>query len=103
MKRYFWCALVSGWILASILAPGASGQTNPCIHFGTGLTPPFPPGFVNCQYQMWRFGSYTCAFYSCPPPASRYESCPKCTNAGAPINLLTGNTFIEQNDVRIPG
>jgi YD repeat-containing protein len=40
---------------------------------------------------------------SCPPPGW----CPTCGKGGAkasdPINLTNGNTYIQQNDVRIPG
>jgi YD repeat-containing protein len=86
---------------------GAVGhaQSNPCLHFATGIPYPFPAGFSaqNCEYQLWSFGSWTCAFYSCPPAASIVEVCPTCGTAGGPISLLTGNTFIKETDVRIPG
>ena len=44
---------------------------------------------------------------TCPPLAGPSEtnkkgSCPTC-NAASPINLVTGNTFVEENDVKIPG
>lgn len=43
---------------------------------------------------------------NCPPPQPE-EPCLACQNAAAnatqPINLGTGNTFIEQKDVRVPG
>ena len=100
--------LICTFLLASFAA-GASAQSSPCIHFGTGLTPPFPPGYISCEYQMWSFGSWTCAFFSCPPAAAVSEACQTCMkggappSGGAPINLLTGNTFIEETDVRIPG
>jgi YD repeat-containing protein len=47
---------------------------------------------------------------NCPPVKPAF--CPTCNSngagapvgqAGAPINLATGNTYIEQNDVRVPG
>jgi YD repeat-containing protein len=42
---------------------------------------------------------------SCPPVAAPAETCPFCANgtAGNPINLATGNTYIEETDVRLPG
>lgn len=43
----------------------------------------------------------------CAPPASPNETCPTCSAGdpagGAPISLATGNTFIEQVDVKLPG
>jgi YD repeat-containing protein len=39
--------------------------------------------------------------FQCVPPVS--EPCPQCLAASQPISLSTGNTFIVQNDVRIPG
>jgi YD repeat-containing protein len=40
----------------------------------------------------------------CPPQGSAYEFCLQCfLAAGQPISLSTGNTFIEETDVKIPG
>ncbi len=47
--------------------------------------------------------SYLIAQWSgCPPPPSW---CPKCSGAeaGQPISLTNGNTYIDQMDVRVPG
>jgi YD repeat-containing protein len=38
---------------------------------------------------------------TCPPPPE--DKCDDCNQAGRPINLATGNTFIEQTDLRVPG
>lgn len=46
---------------------------------------------------------------SCAPATAPDETCPTCGKgkstpaAGAPISLATGNTYIQQTDVRIPG
>jgi YD repeat-containing protein len=50
---------------------------------------------------------------TCTPLAAASESCPTCNKASAsqtspgfassPVNLATGNTYIEQSDLRIPG
>jgi YD repeat-containing protein len=44
---------------------------------------------------------YACWGSNCPPP----DWCPNCSgaDAGHPINLTNGNTYIKQTDVRIPG
>jgi Domain of unknown function (DUF6531) len=43
----------------------------------------------------------------CAPPAAAAETCPTCTaqkvQGGSPISLASGNTFIKETDVRVPG
>jgi YD repeat-containing protein len=83
----------------------ASAQSNPCLHWATGVQQPFPAGFSNsnCVYIMYSFGSYTCTYYSCPPAATPSETRGKCPFCSLPISLSAGNVDIEENDVRIPG
>ena len=50
------------------------------------------PGIFVCQVP-------TSACYRGNPE----EPCPRCTTAGKPISLATGNTYIEQTDVSVPG
>src|SRR5437879_2833831 len=77
---------------------GASyAQSNPCTFYANVPQPTGP----NCYFV--EFLGYYCPVYSCPAAAAAQEGCPKCQTAGAPISLLTGNTFIEETDVRIPG
>jgi len=49
---------------------------------------------------------------ACAPPSAPYEDCPTCAarkrqpappKGGQPINLATGNTFITQQDLSVPG
>ena len=48
---------------------------------------------------------YMCSFRrpNCSPPAVNKEVKTKCPACGDPINLATGNTYVEQTDVRVPG
>lgn len=46
-----------------------------------------------CQYQNT----------SCAPAAAPNETCPTCPHGGGPISLATGNTYIDQTDLTIPG
>jgi YD repeat-containing protein len=93
--------ICSSGVTTSAQLPGS------CWHYGTGLAGPIYPGAFNCVPDG--IGSWTCMFWSitCPPPAAPQETCPICPNGnpkgGAPISLVTGNTFIEENDVNIPG
>ena len=78
--------------------------------FTSGCVPALPPGITNCFMQ----GPWTEACQvntnQCPPDAAADETCPTCAkiraakpDAGAPISLASGNTYIQQTDVRIPG
>jgi YD repeat-containing protein len=109
-------ALIACLFVMCGLGAMALAQSDPCLHYATGIQQPFPAGFsfANCTYQTYSFGSYTCVFYSCPPKAAKEETrdgdtCPYCSssgtrpNASKPISLVTGDTYIAQTDVRIPG
>ncbi len=63
------------------------------------------PGIFNCQHEgPWLV---TCQYVlsSCAPPDAGPETCPTCqaAKAGKPISLASGNTFIVENDLKIPG
>ncbi len=61
------------------------GQT--CDPWGLGV------GIIIC----WGYNT------SCAPASAPSETCPTCPHGGSPISLATGNTFIEETDVKIPG
>jgi YD repeat-containing protein len=106
-------------ILAFVVLQGALGMAahaqsgsncvifvgNGCI-YGNYVVGPCP-GWFNCSPS----GPFllVCQAMSpqCSPVAGPIETCPKCgsgtANAGSPISLTTGNTYIELTDVRIPG
>jgi YD repeat-containing protein len=85
-----------------VLSPGAAAQSNnSCLAITTWWFPlsipvgwsyfgPYPGTYT---YLIWAFNT------SCAPP----DSCSHCPSGGSPISLATGNTYIEQKDVRIPG
>jgi YD repeat-containing protein len=63
------------------------------------------PGIFDCTFPgPWLVN---CAIWTsnCAPPAASSETCPTCQAATAsnPVSLATGNTFIKETDVRIPG
>lgn len=64
--------------------------------------PQLPLGATNC-YGMWWTTYCQVPFYKCPPPDAVPEQHPQCPNCGGPINMVTGNTYIEQTDIRNPG
>jgi YD repeat-containing protein len=116
-KRLFVTLFVLGliyWVSSvPVHAQTGSNCTGPWYcswySFTSGCVPTPPQGAYNCQYNgPW---AQVCTYLtaSCAPPAAPSEtsSCPTCGKGkpagGAPIGLITGNTYIEETDVRIPG
>jgi YD repeat-containing protein len=69
---------------------------------------PLPiPGIFDCNLEGPFLSICLLMTANCPPPAAASETCPTCTAqqavAGAPISLASGNTFIKESDVRLPG
>jgi YD repeat-containing protein len=64
-----------------------------------------PPWIFNCQPE----GSYLVICQAmtsaCPPAAAAAETCPTCgaAAAGHPISLASGNTYIVESDIKVPG
>ena len=102
-------------MLQCVLGPSAAGQTNGCFIYLTsndlgidlGVAP--PPGAV-LVYQNTVPGEGGLSLYqltssTCPPPGAPNEICLPClaATAGQPINLATGNTYMHQTDVKVPG
>lgn len=65
---------------------------------------PYPPGWF---YYGPYPGTYQVEIATWGAPCPPMAWCPKCGAwvpiSGAPINLTSGNTYIEENDVRLPG
>ena len=85
-------------------SPAAAQDSNPCIAITTVWYPdPTPVGW---SYYGPYPGTYAYAIWAwkatCAPPANR-EPCPHCPSASKPVSLATGNVYIEQSDVRVPG
>ena len=90
------CALPSHAQAQAPLPKGCIGTTlwyfpDP-IPFGWWITPG-----INIGQGPY---SYYISTYVCDPPSPPGASCPAC---GAPISLSTGNTYIVQQDLKIPG
>jgi YD repeat-containing protein len=113
MKTNFFvlvCALVILIACVSVPARGQSGGT--CItypscgwySFSSGCVPALPQGVTNCVSPgPW---TITCELVStsCSGPTSFCPTCGKNqASTGQPINLTNGNTYIQENDVRVPG
>jgi len=101
-------AVIVCTMLACVLPPMAEAQNgypfnDPCFYWGTGMVPPFPANALQPCYST-PFTGYTCILRGkCPPSQSAFETQGDCPSCGKPISLATGNTFIEEVDVRVPG
>lgn len=60
-------------------------------------------GVYNCIAGVGWWVSCLIQTASCPPPQICIDCLRRGNTGGAPINLATGNTFIEQKDIQIPG
>jgi len=94
----------------------AVGQTNcwlpgeSCLYDTGGghliLAPPIPIDAIVGAGELW-CAPWSVKLYSCvkAPPQLSAETCTTCAAAEAaqPINLTTGNTYISQTDISVPG
>jgi YD repeat-containing protein len=84
-------------------SPSVAQFVSPCVPTTLWYFPDAIP------FGWWYYGpgqgnySYRIAANACAPPEAGNQTCPFCPMAGRPISLATGDTFIEQTDVRIPG
>jgi YD repeat-containing protein len=97
----FMCALSARAYPQSCYIGGQScTAVDPGGHFI--LVPPVPVNTptANCNNgcDCWSAKSNACA-----SPNAHNEICITCTRAGQPIDLSTGNTFITQTDISLPG
>ena len=98
------------WLCVFALAAGAlsvnahaQGCTVPWTSGWNYLLNPPPKGAFNCYSPGPFLENCQVMSTNCPPSGGRKEICPRCDSAGSPISLATGNTWIEQTDVRVPG
>lgn len=103
----------------SAIAQVGPAPSSPCFQYvtahdlGIDMGVPVPAGAVlisqNNVPGEGGLSVYQLTLPTCAPPAAPAEVCLSCPAAapvlaaGAPINLATGNTYIHQTDLRIPG
>src|SRR6266436_2892856 len=85
---------------AAMAQAGNSCQTSFVVSF-SGL---IPTGWNCVGWGYFVFLSIcTVPNTTCAPAAAKNETCPTCPHASNPISLATGNAYIEETDLRIPG
>lgn len=94
-------------ILGIVVFVAPTSASPSCIGFGPMCcVQPFPPGTFNCTYVTYSFMWSCFSRGDCPPwDAPLKLRCPFCHTgqAGNPIDVATGDTWIEENDLRVPG
>jgi YD repeat-containing protein len=105
-KKSLVLSLAAAFLACTLCAP-ATAQSGSCpqvMEWYWGTQPSginiFTPGCVVFWAEV-----ITCTLpgSTCPPGASGQETQPRCPSCGSPISLGTGNTYIEEADIRIPG
>jgi uncharacterized protein DUF6531 len=88
-------------------APPAQAQSGPACRIQyqfCGLCGDIAiPGTTVCSQEITILSICTVPSNACSPDAASDETCPKCVRGGKPISLTTGDTYIEEADVRLPG
>jgi YD repeat-containing protein len=89
-------------ILLGLSANSNAQSNNPCIlNFNYWwFTGPIPLGATCYTGPVWFFTP--CTVPTCPPPPECL-ACQPSGDGGHPISLATGNTYIQQKDLSIPG
>jgi YD repeat-containing protein len=107
-------SLLAIGIVCCAISPGASAQVgNGCFSWvscgyyslwNMVCEPQLPPGVYNCEGVAFEW-EVICQVqnYLCPPAAAAVETKCDCSVAGSPIALATGNTYIMEADVKLPG
>jgi YD repeat-containing protein len=93
-------------VLQCVLSAGLLAQIGPCQRMNQYWQgDPPTPGQHGCVIEITFLQICLLQTSGCPPAASKAEiPSPPCLScAGKPISLATGNTWIEQTDIRVPG
>jgi YD repeat-containing protein len=97
--------ILSAMVTGGLAIPTAAQST--CPQQIETFVPTFPPYAFGCYNKgagVFGMGDWWCSIAgNCPPYYANQEVCLQCLTAGSPISLATGNTFIEEVDVKVPG
>ena len=103
-------------VLQGLVSPRASAQDN-CKTYDTycaACGDPVLPGMHNCEQEAPFIDVCQLPNWKCVPAAAASETAPKCNCAGPPsssgtptggqpVVLANGDTFIIENDIKLPG
>jgi YD repeat-containing protein len=111
MIKKFFVAIILLGVFYCVLATRAHAQAyDPCTGWfgnGTTLLGGCPPGTIEYSVEGPFLVNCLVETTGCAPPSE--SPCPECDKkrqqaiAGLPISLTTGNTYIKQTDIKVPG
>lgn len=105
MKALVMASLLSVWLCAC--TADSEAQIDGCYvtlaSSWYGFAGPVAPPVPATAYDFFNGGPWTFYYRVNTPACAPPPQCPSCTDAGSPIDLATGNTYVRQTDVRIPG
>lgn len=108
-KKIVFAAITVAALWLTIGGNSLAQIMNPCVRTVGWASSPFqgepvtPPWFIVSEPPCLFCITYGAYLSICPDPNAGRETCPTCPHAGQPISLATGNTFIEEVDLRLPG
>jgi YD repeat-containing protein len=104
-KRILFFMLLGVFLQFACGTGTAAQMSRSCLATSTWwFTDQIPPGWFYFSAYPGAFVFVIAAYEGyCPPAAAKSETCPTCPSSGSPISLATGNTFIDETDVSIPG
>lgn len=105
MNKKILAVVFSLVVILFVFTTNSEAQSgNPCVLNFTywWFTGPIPLGATCYQGPAWFFTTCTIPNALCPPPPECL-ACQVSGSGGHPINLATGNTYIQQMDLGIPG
>jgi YD repeat-containing protein len=107
MKSIFIGFLVFAGLQSALTGRAAAQVGSACTgQYGNINFPGTPPPWIfNCQPEGSFLVICQAMTSACPPAAAAGETCASCAAAAAghPISLASGNTFIVETDVKVPG
>ena len=107
MKKLIVCLLIFAGLQSVFRTPLHAQATNCTTWVGNGWTlyGGCPPGTIQVSVEGPFLDNCLVETANCSPAAGPAETCAACAAAAAghPISLASGNTFIKETDVRIPG
>jgi YD repeat-containing protein len=91
----------------ALSGPAAAQVGSACVGWygNINFPGPNPPWIFNCQPEGPWLVVCQAMTSACPPAAAAAETCASCAAAAAghPISLASGNTFIVETDIKVPG
>jgi YD repeat-containing protein len=108
MGRYLIILALLVTVQCALSSPASAQSSDPCVDT-TYWSTAYGPAAIGWYYYSTYPGTFAFLLAvqntSCQPASAPQETCASCAAnaASQPINLASGNTYIIENDIRLPG